>query len=103
MPRFLAVIASKHCRHRRHCERFTVSRPQCIAADSHPHARRRHQRLTAKRCNIKHNSPYCRREQRATCFCLRACFRVTCTPHTLCRYTTLYNINIRKLYLQMHS
>ena len=50
VPRLLAVVTSKHSRHRRHRRPPTVVRPQ-VAADSHPHARWSHQRLTTERCN----------------------------------------------------
>jgi len=51
VPSFLAIVTSKHCRHRRHRKQFAVTRPQVIA-DSHPYARWSHQRLTAERWNM---------------------------------------------------
>ena len=59
VPRFVAVVASKHRRHRRHRRPFVVIRGLQVTAESHPYARWRHQRLTSERCNTHHHTPRC--------------------------------------------
>jgi len=52
VPRLLAVVTAKHCRHRCHWRPFTSIRPQ-VAAESHPHARWSHKRLATELCSTR--------------------------------------------------